>query len=214
MSAKDYLLERRYIMSKINKAKYWVGILYLENLKPNWKDEIGDLLQLPYAYCIHDKDLDEEGNVRKAHIHLIIAFSNTTTYKHAMGIFQLLNDEGKKAINTCQNVINIRHMFNYLIHDTEDSKKKGKYLYNENERVTGNNFDIGAFEQVSKADKMIIQKELAQVIVDKGFTNFIDFYEHAILTYSGSDYYEVLVTYSGFFERLTKGNYQKRLSGM
>ena len=39
------------------KVRYWWGILYPENMIENWKDEIEDVLQLPFCYCVHDKDI-------------------------------------------------------------------------------------------------------------------------------------------------------------
>lgn len=192
------------------KTKYWVGILYPENMIENWKDELGDLLQLPYAYCVHDKDLDNDGDDRKVHVHLILTFPNTTTYKHAFDVYSKLNAVGRVAINKIEAIINIRHMYDYLIHDTEDCRKKGKYLYDKSERITGNNFDIGSLEQMSaiEKDKMLI--ELANEITQMNFTNFADFYIFVISNYDDI-YFQVVKGYSGFLERLTKGNYQREI---
>lgn len=198
-------------MSKNQKSKYWVGVLYLENMVTDWETLIYDLIPFPFAYAIHDKDQNKDGSLRKAHMHLIVAFNNTTTYNHAFSVFELLSSEDKKAINKIERVLNVRNMYDYLIHDTEGSKKEGKHLYEENERVLGNNFDIGAFEQLSKLDKMEIQFELAQIIIDEGYTNYVDFFNHVMSNFSErADYKEVILNYSGFFERLTKGNYLKR----
>ena len=34
---------------KIAKARYWWAVLYQENMRPDWRETIDDLLQLPYA---------------------------------------------------------------------------------------------------------------------------------------------------------------------
>lgn len=194
---------------KIKNNRYWTAVLYPENMIPNWEECIGDILQLPYVYCVHSADLDSKSEHRKDHVHIIIAFPNTTTYKHAMEVFSLLSDEGKKALNTCEAVINIRYCYEYLIHNTETAKKQGKEQYAPSSRICGNNFDIGAFEQVSAAEKNDICRELCNVIVEQGYMNFADFYTHVITFYEDSNYFEVLKTYSGLFERLTKANFQK-----
>jgi hypothetical protein len=41
---------------KIAKARYWWAVLYQENMRPDWRETIDDLLQLPYAYCEHTAD--------------------------------------------------------------------------------------------------------------------------------------------------------------
>lgn len=189
-------------------AKYWVGVLYPENMVDNWQDEIGDILEVPFAYCIHDKDMDDVEDERKAHVHLILAFPNTTTYKNAFSVFSKLNAEGRISVNFIEKIINIRQKYEYLIHNTDTCRKKGKHLYDAKERIIGNNFDIGSFEQISIAEKNQMLKELCDVIVNNKYTNFIDFYMYVVSNYD-TNYFEILKGYSGFLERLTKGNYQK-----
>lgn len=191
------------------KNRYWCGVLYPENMVPDWQECIGDLIQLPYAYCIHDADLDSAGDDRKEHVHLIICFNNTTTYKHACSVFSELNAPGKIAVNTVKSIINIRSMYDYLIHDTETCRKLCKKLYDKSCRITGNNFDIGSYEQVSLAEKNAICKELCTLIVEEFFTNFADFYMHVIQKYEDGTYFDVLKGHSGLFERIIKGNYFK-----
>ena len=123
-------------MAKIDKARFWTGVLYPENMREDWKEVIGDTLQYPYAYCQHSQDKDSKSEHRKDHVHLIVAFPNTTTYKHALNVMDLLSAEGKKAINKCEAVVGIRNVYDYLIHDTEDCRKKGKEQYDPSERIT------------------------------------------------------------------------------
>lgn len=190
------------------KAKYWLAVLYPENMVDNWETEIGDILQFPYAYCIHDKDKQSNGDPRKKHVHIIIAFSNTTTENNAMNVLSKLNAKGKKALNKIMAANNVRHAYDYLIHDTETSKKKKKHLYDKSERITGNNFDIGDYEQVSQADKDRMLKELCDFVVDNNLTNFADVYVQ-IVTQFDSSYFSILKSYSGLIERISKGLFLK-----
>lgn len=196
-------------MAKIDKARYWTGVLYPENMVDDWEIKIGDIVQYPYAYCMHTQDKDSKSEHRKDHVHIILVFPNTTTYKHAMSVFDLLSAEGKRAINTCEAVIGIRNVYDYLIHDTESCRKLGKELYPKEARITGNNFDIGAYEQLGVAEKNEMCKELCTLIRAKGFMNFGDFFDYVISEYEDSNYFDILKTYSGLFERLTRANYQK-----
>lgn len=192
----------------MSKARYWCAILYPENMRPDWETEIGDILQVPYVYCIHDKDVDSEGADRKVHVHLLVAFSNTTTQKHALTVCSSLSAEGKNCLNTIQAVVNVRHMYNYLIHDTDTCRKKGKFLYTPKERIIGNNFDIGSFEQLSIADREEIEQEIEDIIIQQKFTNFTDLTMYIRSNYDRS-YRNVLKASTYYFSALTKGNYQK-----
>lgn len=194
----------------MNKAKYWQAIMYPENMIDDWFEEIYNLVQVPFAYCIHNQCSDKVGNKRKIHVHIILAFPNTTTYNHALKVFKRLEKNGCCAIpnDIIEEVINIRHAYDYLIHDTKDCEKKHKFKYALSDRITGNNFDIGNFEQLGTAQKNDMARELCDVIIEKGYCNFSDFYLDIVSNFDTS-YFEILKTNSGLFERLTKGNYQK-----
>ena len=195
-----------------NKNKYWVGVLYPENMRQDWQTEIGDLVELPYAYCIHSADKDSKSEHRKDHVHLILVWPNPTTYNHALSVYSKLSADGKKALNRIEPIINIRSKYEYLIHNTETCKKQGKELYEPEDRICGNNFDIGSYEQIGIAEKRAMCKELCQVIMQNQFSNFADFYAYVSINYD-DNYFEVLISHSGLFERLTKGNYQKWQQG-
>lgn len=191
------------------KCRYWAGVCYLENMRPDWRDSIGDILQLPFSYVVHDQDRDKSGKLRKAHLDLIIAWPNNTTYHAALSVFQRLTADGKPpCINKCERIAGIRNRYNYQIHDTDDCRKKGKHRYNDADRITGNGFDIGNYEQLSSADKNKMARELAMVIAENNYTNFMDFFQYVVSNYD-EDYFEILRINNGFFERLTKANYLK-----
>lgn len=185
------------------KARCWECIAYPESMIKNWEEEIYSLFQLPFAYCIHDKDVDGKGEKRKIHVHIILVFPNTTTYKHALAVFQQLGE-----ISNCKSCINVRWCYDYLIHDTEDSKKKHKYLYSKEERICGNGFDIGFLEQDSLVDIKKARIEISHLIPDNNITNYFDLYMFVSSNYEPF-YEDVLCKYSGHFERLTRGLFLK-----
>lgn len=191
-----------------DKAKYWAGICYLENMLEDWEDNIGDVLQNPYCYCIHPADLDAEGIERKVHVHIIVAFPNTTTKKCCIDLLNGLSKKGCKCCPAVQAIRNIRHMYNYLIHDTDDCRKKGKTQYDARGRKTGNNFDIGMFEQLDQETKEKYADEIANLIYTKNISNYLDLYIYVSSNYD-SAYKSVIRSYSGHFDRLCKGMYQK-----
>ena len=60
---------------------------------------------------------------------------------------------GKKIVLTGANsgigleTLKLLVLYNYLIHDTDSCRKQGKYLYKVEDRICGNGFDIGLYEQ-------------------------------------------------------------------
>lgn len=179
--------------------------MYPENMVDNWQEDIDDILQLPYAYCVHDQDKDGNEEDRKKHIHLIIAFPNTTTYNHAMSVFKELEAKGHQAVNEIKRVISMRQAYNYLIHDTDNCREKGKHQYGKDERIEGNNFDIGAYEQIGIEEKLKMRVELSIDLLEKRFTTYALFYDYVLRAYKGTEYENIVVTYQGHFDKLCKG---------
>ena len=206
-----------FIMAE--KARYWVGVAYPENMLDNWEDVIAEKLEIPFCYFIHDKDHLSEYNKkqgieeeeRKKHVHIMLVFANTTTYNHALNTLMALSKDGCKCVNKVEVVRNIRNKYEYLIHNTEDSRKKKKYAYSPAERICGNNFDIGAYEQVSLADKNKMALDICHLIKDNGIHNFVDLFE--MVSGMGLEYFDILKSYSGLFDRMCNGNYQKKKYG-
>ena len=196
-----------------DKAKYWTSVLYPENMIDGWQDKLEDILQIPFAYCVHDKDHlqpfeeDLEHDERKIHLHIDLAFTNTTTYNHVLKLLQSLSSDPKKpCCNTVQKIISIRYAYNYLIHDTESCRKKNKHLYDPSERIEGNNFDIGAYEQLSLDEKIKIKIEIANLITENEISNFAILWKKVNELYSEDrEVSEVLMANNGFFDRLCKG---------
>lgn len=190
------------------RAKYWWGVLYPENMVSEWEEEISEIIQFPFCYCKHNLDQDANSEHRKDHIHLIIAFNNTTTYKWVFSIFDKLSADGKKALNKIEAIQNIRYAYDYLIHDTENSRKKGKFLYSFTDRICGNNFDIGSYEQISMQEEYEMKLELINDIAKNGFMDMIDFTKFVQSNYD-TKYVKLILNNSSLFERYTKSNYQK-----
>lgn len=106
------------------KVKLWEGICYPENMLDDWQEEIDDILQVPFAYAIHDIDHDQKSKQRKTHVHIIVVWGGNTTRKAIINVLNRLSADGKRCCSSAEPVNNIRHAYDYLIHDTASSQKK------------------------------------------------------------------------------------------
>ena len=90
-----------------------------------WQDSIGDLVQMPYCYCIHDADADDKESIAKT----TCTLSSAGLARQPTRWPSLSFSSSAKAVNTCKPVLNMRHAYDYLIHDTESCRKARKHLY-------------------------------------------------------------------------------------
>lgn len=191
----------------ITKSRYWWAVLYPENMVPDWEVKIADLVQVPFAYCCHDLDKDSKSDHRKDHVHCILVFKNTTTKKHCYNVLDQLSLPGKHCLIPPEACVSVRYCFDYLIHDTETCRNLGKYQYPASCRVTGNNFDIGCYEQLSLEEKQLMRDEISDFVIDNQIMNYALLYMQVVESFP-PEYKNVLSSYSSHFERLCKGNYQ------
>lgn len=92
-----------------------------------------------HAYITHDKDKNENGELKQVHMHLLLALVNNTTCDAVRNWFKGFTDEKGQPINTlAQPMHDISGSFEYLTHNTEQAKAEGKYIYDDTSVKGGN----------------------------------------------------------------------------
>lgn len=102
---------------KNKKSRNWGLLVYPESCPENWEDK---LKGLQYCYCLHDRDVNKStGELKKAHIHVVISFDGPTTFNVVKELTDSLNGPYPQAIRS------LRGAIRYLIHI--DYPKKFQY---------------------------------------------------------------------------------------
>lgn len=81
---------------------------------------------------VHDKDVDETGNPKVTHTHIVCEFGGRIKASTVKNLFKGLKDEKGEHINTEVQVC--RHKagaYAYLTHDTAKARQQGKHAYDE-----------------------------------------------------------------------------------
>ena len=60
-----------------------------------------------------------------------------------------------------------------MTHNTDDAQKKGKHLYDDDELISGNSFDIGMYEQLDKGEESEIKSAIEALILEKRIKNYL-----------------------------------------
>lgn len=126
--------ENMNLKDRINCFQF---VLYVDSDTLNFEKVIDviksvEFYSCKYYYCLHDKDINENGEFKKAHYHLIVKLDNAIAIDKIINC--LSNDDNIKI--ALQNNISIVKSFKgacrYLIH--YDNKEK--YQYNLNDIVS------------------------------------------------------------------------------
>lgn len=118
--------KRNFAMGKEKRTRNWATIIYPrmkegeETTTPdNWCEILEQLAVKAVVSPVHDKDLKEDGEYKKAHRHVVIAFDGVKTEKQAKEIFEKIGGVGAEPVNS------LYSMTRYLTH--MDNPEKAQY---------------------------------------------------------------------------------------
>ena len=192
-----------------NKARFWLHIAYPENMIDNWEEKAADLLEVPFAYCIHPGDKSVADEDRKTHVHFITAWtSGGQTKKRAWETIEMLSKPGRTCSVEPRPSGNIEHAYKYLIHDTESAQKAGKYLYPVTDRITGNTFDIDRYIVLDADQKEAMAKELCDYVISRMYKDSASAYMGIRRDFDVS-YFAIYKANNAMIDRLCRGNFLK-----
>ena len=172
------------------KNRYWTFIIYPESAPKDWKDILQQTF-LPIAISpLHDKDLNDDGEKKKPHYHIIVCFSGPTTFMRVNRLCSLFNSPIPKRI------LSVNGMYRYFTH--KDNPEK--YQYEESDIQILNNFDIREFNQLTTSQTMELKKAIQKLIQDMHITEYCTLMDY-LLQDGYSDMYQVACTNTLFFDR-------------
>lgn len=101
---------------KTPRNSRWTTILYPESASSNFIDVLKDF-HVPFLLSpLHDKDVDVDGVIKKAHYHLVLYFDSLKSASQAQVLFDAIGGVG------CQSVQSPVSYARYLIHADDPDK--------------------------------------------------------------------------------------------
>ena len=147
------------------KGRNWAFVVYPESLPKDYEEIILNT-GLPMAFSpLHDKDLNPDVELKKAHYHVICYYDNTTTFKNVKeNVCSLLNGTIPIKLES------MRGMYRYHLHLDNPEKVQ----YNDSDRRFYNGFDVNKVEQLTYTEISQILKNIQSFIVDHKITEYSD----------------------------------------
>lgn len=136
------------LMPSDTRCRVYTCILYPESAKVGWFDKLCEFGIKCAVSPLHDKDLSEDGNVKKAHFHLLFQFDNKKTIQS----FEYECALPLGAVR-CQPVRNIKSFTRYLCH--LDNPEKAAYLEGDVVSLNGFNYERLAAQPQCYNEKVI-----------------------------------------------------------
>lgn len=172
------------------KKRNWAFILYPESAPENWRE----LLQQTGLQCavspLHDKDVNADGEPKKAHYHIIAIYSGPTSFNVVKSLCDSLNCPIPQALEQ------VRGYYRYLTHKDNPEKVQ----YSERDITTINGFCISDFIELTKSEVNKIILALRDFICSEGIVEYSDLID-LLAEREMFDEFDVASSHTYFFDR-------------
>lgn len=136
-------LTKEQAASSKYRTRNWQSILYPDSAAPDWLEKLREAGIQAFVSPLHDKDVNGDGNPKKAHYHIVLMYQNKKAFWQVDEVFKEIGalngfqNDGKSAFMT---VDDLRISVRYLCHLDNPEK----YRYNEDDVVSIGGADFGA----------------------------------------------------------------------
>lgn len=96
--------------NKTARTRNYATVVYPESAPEGWQDTLAEMKIPALISPLHDEDVNPDGEIKKAHYHVMIMFEGVKTVEQAEEIFQKIGGVG------CEVVQSIRGYARYLCH--------------------------------------------------------------------------------------------------
>lgn len=157
--------------NKLKKYSWFELILYPQDNETNHNaDLLNFIVKNKYLYprkiyITHDRDVDENGEIKKSHVHLILKCAEKYTITGIMKQFIYLN------LNQVIGIEHIKQAFMYLTHETFEAQQANKVQYSK-EDLQG---DTDLIQEIIQ-NRNYAQQILMELIEEQPYT--IDVYKN------------------------------------
>lgn len=169
------------------KKRNWAFVLYPESAPADWFDRLKQSGLMGAISPLHDKDVNADGEPKKAHYHVILVYGNTTTFNNVKSLTDSLNQPIPQALEQ------IRGYYRYLTH--KDNPEK--YQYSDSDIVTFGGFDISDFVEMTKSEVTKYIKEIHAFVRDNNITEYSDLCD-MLIDAGLEELYEVAINHTLF----------------
>jgi len=151
------------------RTRNWVFFVYPDSAPTDWRD-ILDELCIPWIESpLHDKDTDGNGEIKKAHWHVMLVFDSVKAYEQVKEITDRLNSPIPQRVQSA------RAQVRYFLHlDNPD-----KYQYDRADLREHCGADVTELLKPTSSSRYQLIREMIGFIRDNGISEFIDFADYA-----------------------------------
>lgn len=184
---------------KQKKSRYWTFIIYPGSAPDNWIDLLTQTGLSISISPLHDKDINPDGTLKKAHYHVLACWEGPTTYNVVHDLTNSLNSPVPQV------VMAVRGMYRYFCH--LDNPEKHQYL--DSNRTHLNGFDIFNYSNMTDSEQVLLCHQIEDIIIENKIDEYFELQLH--LRQVDLNLYNFSRTHTLYFSTFIKGIHFKNL---
>lgn len=171
------------------KARNWTLEVYPESAPDNWKEELTKT-GLAWSCILHDQDCNPDGEIKKAHYHVIVCYEGPTTFNSVKNLQRITNGPIPLKLES------VIGMYRYFTH--KDNPEK--FQYDPADIECYNGFEV----PLASADVRRIKSEINMAIIEQGITEYLELILYCG-HYMGPEYEDVASNHTVFYTQILRG---------
>lgn len=152
-----------------DRTRTWTFVLYPESAPENWRDILDDYHIEWVESPLHDKDINADGQPKKAHIHILLLFGGVKSYEQVLEITDSLN---QPIPQRCHNA---KAMIRYMAH--LDNPEKAQYK--QSDIIPHGGVDLADLLRPSSSERYQIISDMQNYVLSAGIVEFQDLMDYA-----------------------------------
>lgn len=184
------------------RSTIFTCIVYPESAPPDWGARLKDLHIQGAVSPLHDLDVNDKGEYKKEHYHIVLKYSSLKSFAQVKSDFDTFGgvypDDEKLFNNTCV-VRSLPTTLRYLCH--LDNPEKHQYDVNDIVELGGLSYNDEINQDISFSK---VCSDIMEFIGRQHVTNFYDLCTYA--NHSKREWLPFLIRYSFFFKTYVNSN--------
>lgn len=149
---------------KSTKKRNWAFVLYPESAPADWIERLKLSGLMGAVSPLHDKDINADGEPKKAHYHIILVYAGPTSFNVVNALCESLNQPIPQPLES------VRGYYRYLTH--KDNPEK--YQYSDTDIVTFGGFDYRDYVEMTKSEVLKCIRSVQALIRDNDISEYSD----------------------------------------
>lgn len=150
---------------KERKTRNWASIIYEDSAPENWRELVAEMHMPSLVSPLHDRDVAEDGHIKKPHRHIIIMADGPITQKRANELFApLCGTQSSEYINSLKGYVR------YLAHLDDPYKAQ----YDPREIETYGGADLAKLLTQSQSSQYEKLGEILDFCTENSVTEFCE----------------------------------------